>query len=174
MKAGVCVSCGRACGRFYRSCPYCGEQVWQPIWRRVIGVELLALPPLLVGTLALLTRPDWAAFGRAAHSCGPVAGFLFAGGVGLLALPCADDDLVVSSRKELVRWQVIAVGGSLLCGVFAALAAVCLFFGRQTGSGAWLLGSVVWLSVAAAPYVYRVPWRAVIASALIVAAIALG
>ena len=174
LKAGVCVSCGRTCGRYYRSCPYCGEQVWQPIWRRVVGMELLSLPPLLVGTLAILTRPDWTGFARAARSCGPVAGCLLAAGVGLLALPYDDDDLVVSSRTERTRWQTVAVGGSLLCGVFAALAAVCLFFGRETGTGAWLLGGAVWLSVAAAPYFFRVPWRAVIASALIAAAIALG
>jgi len=172
LKAGVCVSCGRESGRYCRSCPYCGEQVWQPVWRRVIGVELLPLPPLLVGTLAILTRPDWTALARAARSCGPVAGFLFAGGIGLLALPYADDDLVVSSRREQVRWQAVAVGGSLMCGVCAAFAAVCLCFGREVGIGAWLLGSLVWASVAAAPYFFRVPWRAVIASALIVAAIA--
>mgnify|MGYP005829842649 CR=1 FL=1 len=60
LKAGVCVSCGRESGRFYRACPYCGERVWQPMWRRA---GKLALPLLSLASVAALleaARPAWA------------------------------------------------------------------------------------------------------------------
>jgi len=171
---GMCVSCGREPGRYYRVCPYCGEQVWQPVWRRAVCVLLLVLPPLLTVTLAFLAWPDWAALAQAARRVHPALGFLFAIGVGLLLTPQSDEDLVVSSQAELVRWQAVAVGGALLCGGYAAITAVCLFFGRTTGFGAWLAGCVIGTCVIASPFFFRVPWRAPVAAALIVAAIALG
>jgi len=174
LKTGVCVSCGRESGRYYRVCPYCGEQVWQPRWRRAVCAALLALPPLLIATLAVLARPDWAALAQAARRVPPTLGFLFAVGVGLLLTPQADDDLVASSRAELVRWQAVAVGGALLCGGYAAITAVCLCFGRAAGVIAWLTGCVIAACVIAAPFLFRIPWRALAASALIAAAIALG
>jgi len=174
LKTGVCVSCGRESGWHYRVCPYCGEQVWQPVWRRAVCGLLLALPPLLMVTLAFLTRPDWAALTKAARTVPPTRGFLFAVGVGLLLTPQSDDDLVVSSRAELVRWQAAAVGGALLCGGYATVMAVCLFFGRTVGVGAWSIACVIGACVIAAPFLFRIHWRALVASALIVAAIALG
>ena len=172
--AGVCVSCGRESGRHYCVCPYCGEQVWQPVWRRGVCVLLLVLPPLLIVTLVILARPDWVALAQVARRVPSALGFLFAVGVGLLLTPQPDDDLVVSSRAELVRWQAVAVGGALLCGGYAAITAVCLFCGRITGVGIWLLGCLIGACVIAAPFYFRIPWRALVASALIVAAIALG
>ena len=172
--AGVCVSCGRESGRHYCVCPYCGEQVWQPVWRRGVCVLLLVLPPLLIVTLVILARPDWVALAQVARRVPSALGFLFAVGVGLLLTPQPDDELVVSSRAELVRWQAVAVGGALLCGGYAAITAVCLFCGRTTGVGIWLLGCLIGACVISAPYFFRVPWRAPVAAALIVAAIALG
>ena len=174
LRAGVCVSCGRGAGQHDRVCPYCGEQVWQPRWRRAACAALLALPPLLIVTLAILARPDWAAFAQAARKVPPALGFLFAASVGLLLTPQADDDLVVSSRAELVRWQAIAVGGTLLCGGYSAVTAVCLSFGRASGVGAWLAAGSTVACVIAAPFFFRIPWRALVAAALVAAAIALG
>ena len=174
LKTGVCVSCGRESGRHYRICPYCGEQVWQPVWRRAVCAALLALPPLLIAALAFLSQPDWVALAQATKKVPPALGFLFAVGVGLLLTPQSDDDLVVSSRAELVRWQVVAVGGTLLCGGYAAAVAVCLFFGHASGVGAWLAAGTTAACIIAAPLFFRIPWRALVAAALIVAAIALG
>jgi hypothetical protein len=174
LKAGACVSCGRASGRYYRTCPYCGEEVWQPAWRRTVCRALLALPPLLAVALMILSRPDGAALAQAARTVSPMLGFLFAAGVGLLLTPQRDDDLVVSSQAELVRWQSVAVGGALLCGGYAAVAAVGLCFGRATGVAAWLSGVALAACVIAAPFFFRVPWRALVAAALIAGAIALG
>jgi len=174
LKAGVCVSCGRGSGRYYRHCPYCGEGVWQPLWRRAARAALLTAPPLLTGTVVLLARPDWGSAVQTLRSAHPAIGFLFAAGLGLLLLPQADNDLVVSSHAERVRWQALAVGGTVLCGTYAAITAVCLCFGQTVAIGAWLPGSAVIACVAAAPFFFRIPWRALAAAAMLVAAIALG
>jgi len=173
LSAGVCVSCGRLSGRFYRTCPYCGEEVWQPAWRRAVCGALLVLPPLLSVALACGSRPDWAALAQAGQTASPSRGFLFAAGVGLLLVPAPDDDLIVSSQPEQVRWQAVAVGGALLCGGGAAWVAACLTFGRTAGAAAWLSAIMLAACVAAAPFFFRIPWRALAASALIAGAVAL-
>jgi len=173
LKSGVCVSCGRKAGRFYRTCPYCGERVWQPVWRRIACLKLLVISPLLVFALLWLAHADWSALARAVRAGHAWAAFLFAAGAGLLVLPMPDDDRVVSSQAELVRWQAVAVGGSLFCGALSLLAAVSLRFGRTSGAGVWALAIVVWISVAVAPLFFRIPWRAVAASALLAASVAL-
>jgi len=173
-KTAVCVSCGREPGLHYWHCPYCGEGVWQPLWRRVARAALLTVPPLLTGTMILLTRPDWRSAVQALRSAHPAIGFLFAAGVGLSLLPQADSDLVVSSHAERVRWQALAVGGTVLCGTYAAVTAACLCFGQAAATGAWLPGSAVIACVAAAPLFFRIPWRAPAAAAMLAAAIALG
>ncbi len=174
LTAGVCVSCGRKSGRYYRTCPYCGEEVWQLAWRRAVCGTLLAVPPFLAVALMILSRPDGLALAQAARTVSPTLGFLFAAGVGLLLTPLGDDDLVVSSQAELVRWQAVAVGGALLCGCYAAVAAGCLCFGRAVGVAAWLSAVALAACVLAAPFFFRVPWRALVAAALVAGAIALG
>lgn len=174
LRAGVCVSCGRKSGRRYRVCPYCGEQVWQRLEWRGACVTVVALPPLLAVALVALSKPDWTALAQAARSVSPTLGFLFSAGIGLLFLPCPDDDLVVSSHAELLRWQAQAVAGALLCGGYAAVTAISLCFGRTVGCGAWLTGFAIAACVIAAPLFFRIPWRALAAAALIVGAIALG
>jgi len=135
---------------------------------------LLTAPPLLIGTLVLLARPDWGSAVQALRSAHPAIGFLFAAGVGLLLLPQADSDLVVSSHVERVRWQALAFGGAVLCGIYAAVAAVCLCFGQAAATGVWLAGSAVITCVAVAPLFFRIPWRAPVAAAIVAVAIALG
>ena len=174
LNIGVCVSCGREPGRTYRVCPYCGEQVWQPLWQRAGRAVLLAAVPLTAVGLAFWARPDWGALVRLAQTAPIWSELLFAAGLGLLLLPYADDDRVVSSRAELVRWQALAVGGALLSGLVAFFAAVSLRFGREVGVAAWALAAVAFAGVACAPGFFLSPWRAVVASGMIVAAIALG
>ena len=174
LKTGVCVSCGRQPGRTYRTCPYCGEQVWQPLRLRAGRGALVTLVPLAAASLAFLSRPDWLAAVRAMRATPPWTGFLFAAGLGLLLLPCADDDRVVSSRAELLRWQAAAVGGAALSGLSAACAAVSLRFGNGAGMAGWALAAVVFVGVAGAPCFFRIPWRAVAASGMVAAAIAWG
>lgn len=173
LKDGACVSCGREPGRHYRRCPYCGEEVWCPLWRSAARAALLAAPPALTALLAAATQPDWMRAVQALRVAHPAVGFLFASGVGVLLMPCADSDLVVSSRAEQVRWQALAVGGGALCGAYAALSALCLGFGRTSGAGAVALGGAVLACVAAAPFFFRIPRRALAAAAMIVAAITL-
>lgn len=173
-KTGVCVSCGRESGQHYWHCPYCGEEVRQPLWRRVARAALLTVPPLLTGMVVLVTRPDWGSAVRALRSAPPAIGFLFAAGAGLLLLPQSDSDLVVSSHAERVKWQALALGGAVLCGTYAAVTAVCLCFGQAAATGVWLAGSAVIICVAVAPLFFRIPWRAPAAAAILAAAIALG
>lgn len=170
LKCGVCVSCGRKSGKYYRTCPYCGERVWQPRWRRAVCGLLVALPPLLAAALAWGSRAALADGARALGELPLAAGFLLAAGTGLLLVPCADDDLVVSSRAELARWQATAVCGSVLCGLHAMAAAVCVACGPR-GAGAWLAAAALAACVGAAPVFFRIPWRAVVASAMIAAAV---
>jgi hypothetical protein len=173
LTAGVCVSCGRESGRFYRTCPYCGEQVWQPRGQRVGQVALLVLPPALLALLGVATRPDLSAFAQAARAVHPALGFLFAAGLGLLLLPPPDSDLIIASRSEGLRWQVGAILGGWLMGLAAAACAICLNNGRAAGAGAWLLAALTAACVVAAPCFFRIPWRSLVASALLAAALAL-
>jgi hypothetical protein len=170
LKAGVCVSCGRESGRVYRTCPYCGESVWQPAWRRACRAALVALPPALLAALVWAARPELTALVQM-RAWG---GFLFAAGVGLALLPCRDDDLVVSSRRELRLWQAQAVAGGALMGLCAAAAAAGLKHGQTAGAAAWLAAVALGACVCAAPAFYRIPWRALAGAALIAGAIALG
>lgn len=172
LTAGVCVSCGRAPGRYYRTCPYCGEQVWQPRGRRAVQTALLVLPPLLLALLAVTTRPDLAGFSQALRSVPPALGFLFAAGVGLLLLPQGDDDLVITSRAQGARWQACAILGGWLMGLFAASCTVCLSYARETGVSAWLTAGLTVACVVAAPLFFRIPWRSLVATALLAAALA--
>jgi hypothetical protein len=174
VKAGVCVSCGRESGRYYRVCPYCSEQVWQPVWRRVFCAMLLALPPLALAALVLTARPDFMALAGRAASVWNWVGFLFAAGAGLLLMPYGDDDLVVTSRADLVRWQALALCGSVLCGLYAAAGAVCVTHGQRGGAGVWIMASALATCVSIAPFFFRIPWRSLIAVGMIVAAVALG
>ena len=171
---GVCVSCGRASGRYYRSCPYCGEEVWQPRWRRAVQGGLLALPPVLLALLAALTRPDLDGCAQAARAVHPALGFLFAAGTGLLLLPPPDSDVVITSRAEGVRWQARALLGGWLMGLFAAACVVCLTCARETGVAAGAAASMLAACVVAAPFFFRIPIRSLVAAALLAAALALG
>ena len=172
LKSGVCVSCGRESGRHYRTCPYCGEQVWQPRWRRACQAALLASPPLLVAFLFFLTHPDMGELAQTLRSVHPALGFLFAAGTGLLLMPSSDSDLVITSRAEGIRWQVSAILGGWLMGLSAAACAVCLSYGRETGAAAWLTAGLTVACVVAAPLVFRIPWRSLVAAALLAAALA--
>ena len=173
LKGGVCVSCGRGSGRDYHICPYCGEWVWQPAWRRAARGLLLALPPLLAAALAWRARAGFADGARALSELSLPSAFLLAAGVGLLLVPCADDDLTVSTRAELARWQAQAVGGGTLCGLYALAGAVAVAGGPR-GAGVWLAAAGLAACVGVAPLFFRIPWRAPVASAMIAAAVALG
>lgn len=138
-----------------------------------MSVSLVAVPPALTAQLVVMTQPDWVGTVKAIQLAHPVIGFLFAAGLGVLFLPCADSDLVVSSRAEKIRWGMLAVGGGLLCGCYAALTAGCLCFGRKLGMGSWPLGCAVFACVVFAPLFFRIPWRSLAAAAMIVASIML-
>ena len=170
---GTCVSCGRRSGPYARSCPYCGEQVWQPLWRRAGQWCVLLLPPLLLAGLAGSAHPDWKALAGLARSARPACGLLFAAGTGLLLLPVADGDLVASSRAALRHWQAGALLGGWLMGAWAAAAAAALSYGTAPGPlpAAWLLAAGVGLCVAAMPLFFRIPWRSLAAAALLAAAL---
>lgn len=144
--------------------------MWQPAWRRAGRALLLAVPPLLAGALVWSARPELAALVRMRAG----AGLLLAAGVGLLLLPCADRDLVVSSRREARLWQAQATAGGVLMGVAAAVAAAGLKHGQAAGAAAWLAALALGACVCAAPVFYRIPWRALAGAALIAGAIALG
>ena len=174
LTAGECVSCGRRNRRHDRTCPYCGESVWRPLWWRVVSGAVLALIPLLVLALSELTRPDLAAFSRFAGNVPSLTGFLFAFGVGVLFLPADDHDLVVTSLASLRHRQAEALLGGWLAGISAATCLVCLLFGEGGGWLAWLAVAGVSACVVALPFFYRVPWRALAAVMLLVAAGVLG
>jgi hypothetical protein len=169
LRSGVCVSCGRASGPKYRACPYCGERVWLPAWRRAGRLALLAVPPALVAGLA-----RWAWTERTAVAdLGAWGGFLLAAGAWLALLPCRDDDLVVSSRRELRLWQAQAAAGGVCMGLGAAVAAAAVK-GAVADAGVWALALLLGACVCAAPALYRIPWRALAGAALIAAGIAAG
>jgi len=167
LNSGVCVSCGRAPGRYYRECPYCGERVWQPAWRRAGRIALPALCPLLLAAQAWALGPALAAPVRLG------SGFLLAAGAGLALLPCDDADVVASSRRELARWQAEALGGSLLMAL-CALGGAAGLRGGAAAPAAWAAALALGACAAAVPALFRVPRRAAVAAALVAAGAALG
>ena len=148
--------------------------VWHPLWWRAGRWCVLFLPPVLLARLVFLTHPDWTAFARMTRTISPVFGYLFAVGIGLLLLPVPDGDLVVSSRSELCRWQILSIAGGWLMGAYAIACAFCLGYGLKMGLGVWFLAAGVSLCVITMPLFFRIPWRSLIAVALVVAVILLG
>ena len=109
-----------------------------------------------------------------ARTIHPVWGYFFAAGIGLLLLPVPDGDLVASSRSELCRWQLGAITGGWLMGAYAFACACCVGYGLELGIGACFLVAGVSLCVIAMPLFFRIPWRSLVAVALLVTVILLG
>ena len=172
MRRGVCVSCGREPGSGYRACPYCGEAVWHPLWHRAAAVVLPAAAPVLLGLLAVLTRPDWTLAGRAAEGVSPVAGFGFAAGLGLLLLPVPDGGRIASSRRELARWRLGMILGGWLLGLYAALGAACVACASvPAGAGVGLSVAATAACGAGAALFFGLPRRSLVAAGLLAAAV---
>ena len=132
------------------------------------------LPPVLLACLVYATHPDWMAFTRMARTIHPVLGYLFAAGIGLLLLPVSDSDLVASSQSELCRWQLGSITCGWLMGSYAVACAFCLGYGLGLGIGVWFLATALSLCIMTMPLFFHIPWRSLVAVALLVTVIFLG
>jgi len=173
-KAGECVSCGRCPGRSYRQCPYCGEQVWHPLWYRLGKGVVVFLPPLLSALLILpVCGPEWRSSLRALCQLHAVSGFMVATGVGVLILPPAMDGVIVSSRRELMLIQAEKVFVDCLMGVYAAICGCAWAWARENALAASPLILLQAVCVYFMPVFVRGSWRGLGAAALAGCALAL-
>lgn len=168
---GVCVACARAPGRFYRTCPYCGEQIWWPMWRRVLATTLPVWGGLFSVLTVLLADPDWSRLSQALRSASPLTNFLFVGAGGILLLPLSDADLIVNTRVQRIRWQVLSLCAALWGVGSLAVATTALMFGRTIGWPVCVLAGLTYCSALSLPLFYRVSARAALSTVLLIVAL---
>ncbi len=170
LQAGVCVSCGRNPGRLYWTCPYCGERVWHPLWRRVVCVGVVGLLPLSAMTTAWLVRPDWLRAWRAVCASGPLAACALAAGVGLLFLPIPDRGRVAPSACDRNRWRCGMAFLGWLLALCASAEGVCLASSNDPLGAVAGLCAVVGCGVGLWR-LWGIPLRSLIAAALIMSGV---
>lgn len=170
-QAGVCISCGRRAGLYERACPYCGETVWLPLWRR-IGRRVVPSGMAIVSMLAVASAgaTHIADAGRRI-SQNPVSAFLLAAGIGLCGLPSElENERIVRSRRSALNGQVRAFSLSCLTGGTVSL---CTLLAVETQGRSSALLVCALLSViggAFMPFLFRVPLRCLAAAGLTVCA----
>ncbi len=88
MKA-TCPACDRPVGPAGRQCPYCGEAIPEPSWRRWACATLAGVLPLLLGAALLHVRHSWTVFQLEARQVlqDPAAAVLLAFALALTLLP---------------------------------------------------------------------------------------
>ncbi len=173
LKDGFCVSCDRESGVLYQCCPYCGERVWHPLWRRVIRVYILLILPLILAAAVLINsaslKPLWEAGRKGTWVWQSLIGLSAA----LLLMPRCDRTLILTSSKGHAMWLLNSLAASVLLLLCAVAGAAALHMNSGSAALAWQLTA----SVAGAvliPFVlncgwWRVALAGVIALALLVA-----
>ena len=173
LKDGYCVSCGRESGVLYRSCPYCGERVWHPLWRRLAKGYTLFILPLLLAITALVNPASWSSFWELC--CNGV--WLWQGvlgvSIGLLLMPRDDKRLILTSSKEHLLWLLNSLAASVLLLLCAVVSTRPLRSNVSLDAADWLLVATCWSSALLIPLALNSGWWRVILAALIVLALLL-
>lgn len=161
MKNGECVSCGRIPGRRYDVCPYCGEAVWYSLAFRILRV---AIPIIGLGAFAAFLYLNLEPFTLKPLTAS--RGFLLAAGILASLWPWDDGDRILTSKRDWLRFHL---GGALLQLVLFLIVLVRLGYPRLNWATDWPLVA----ALAACPYLYGLPVRALLGYTLLLAACAI-
>ena len=168
LKDGFCVSCDRESGVLYQSCPYCGESVWHPLWRRLIrGYTLFVLPLALLAAIMLnLSRfkPLWELCAGGSW----IGQSVIVISMGLLLLPLRDKKLILTSSRGHVMWLLNSLAASVLLLLCALTAVLVLRFTVIPGGVIWLCAAIALSGALLIPLVLNSGWWRVVLAALIV------
>lgn len=167
LKDGYCVSCGRESGVLYRSCPYCGEQVWHPLWRRVIRGYTFFILPLLLATTALLNHASWSCLWQICRNGAWLWQGVLGISTGLLLMPRHDKQLMLTSSKEHGLWLLNSLAASILLLLCAVVSARHLRLTVPLDAADWLLVGACWSSALLIPFSLNSGWWRVALAGLI-------
>ncbi|MDD2600673.1 MAG: hypothetical protein PHO37_15875 [Kiritimatiellae bacterium] len=173
LKDGHCVSCGRESGVLYRSCPYCGERVWHPLWRRVVRGYTLFMLPLLLTTAALINPASWSALWELCCNGALLWQGVLGVSLGLLLMPRHDKRLILTSSKEHLLWLLNSLAASVLLLLCAVVSARLLRLTTAPGAAEWLLVAACWISALLIPNTLNSGWWRVGLAGLILLALLL-
>lgn len=150
LENGECVACGRYGGRLRDACPFCGERIWHsPLFQagRILAplVWFALLAAFAAAGECRLLRPLPA----------PRDGFLLAAGMLLALWPRDDSADIHTSAREMLRARL----DDLLLQL-AVFVSVLLVAPHPAGA-------IILLPLAAFPYFFGLPWRALLGCALL-------
>lgn len=157
LKDGFCVSCGLESGARYHTCPFCGERVWHPLWRRCLHWYITLILPLGALFFPLLNY-RFAVDAIRAYAAGSwQLQLLITISAGLLFYPYENRNLILPSSHWRIRWLLNSLFASMVLFLAAALFAGVLRF--VDGHRALrLLCCVISLSGLAVPLVLNCSW----------------
>ncbi|MBP5511200.1 MAG: hypothetical protein J6Z49_09810 [Kiritimatiellae bacterium] len=169
--AGICFACGRTTRtRGARVCPYCGERVYRSRRAQTAAWLSLALPAA-ASAAVLLSGGVRSLIASFPSRAGIAASGLAAVGAALPLLPVDTADLVVSTSREVWKWQAASFFG----GLFTALAAFTLAAAfNAAASPARVLAVTAFPFVLMIPVYWRVSFSALLSPVLFYAAFRLG
>lgn len=157
LKDGFCVSCGRESGAVYRSCPFCDELVWHPLWRRLLRWYMTMLLPAGVLILLALDNSSVVNVLKAYLDTGWYLQILIAISAGVLLLPYENRSLILPSERSRILWLLNSLAASVILLLCALLFAVELRYLSSFPPIRLLLASVA-LTGAFAPLVMNCNW----------------
>jgi len=114
LKDGVCVSCGRQSVPLYRLCPYCGEQIWHPVWRRILTLYAVLLLPIFLIASCAIDKTAWSALSNSWQSMSYQCRVLIVLATGVLLLPHENKHLIFTSSRQRVLWLLNGLAASLI------------------------------------------------------------
>ncbi|MDA3923675.1 MAG: hypothetical protein PF904_03135 [Kiritimatiellae bacterium] len=167
LKDGFCVSCDRESGVLYHTCPYCGESVWHPLWRRAIRGYLSYLLPLLLLTTLAMYRSGFGSLLKSCRDGAPLLQCAVIISASLLLTPRSDKTLILASRRDHLLWLLNSFTASLLLVLCAVVPALLIRFCEHPGAGEGVFVVLAVVSAGLVPLALNSGWWRVLLAALI-------
>lgn len=171
LKDGYCVSCGRESGVLYRSCPYCGELVWHPLWRRVVRGYVLVILPLLLAAMVLTNAASWSSLWVLGLNGTRLWQGVLGVSAGLLLMPCDGKRLILTSSREHAWWLFNSFAASSLLLLCAFVSGCALRLTDSPTAMEWLLVAACWTGALLLPFVLNSGWWRVALAGMITLAL---
>lgn len=171
MKA-TCTACDRPVGLYSRQCPYCGESIPEPSWRRWTCATLAGVIPLLLGAALLHARHTWSAFQQEARQVlhDPAAAVVLAIALALTLLPCVKCPARPGAASAAAGRETVADLANVL--FFGMDLLLCALLMSRPALSAWAIPALIALLFY--PRIMRVPAYPLLAMPLVVLAWRIG